>query len=405
MATRTATEDGLPPVLMPDIDFSRGEIPDLHERITELRREGPVVRVMFHGAPTWFILDHDVLTDAFLDIENMDPAQGYLEIAAPTMGRTVQTMSGDEHLLHRSLVNHPFLPKQVRGYVESIFEPVAHELLDQIVDNRVIDFVQAFMRPYPFRIITRLLGVPISDEPLLLQWSEKLFDYPWDPEGALEAKENFTRYVQPIIDARRTEPRDDIISILAHVEKDGNRLSDDEILAFVRLLFPGGYDTTYRVGSSMFSYVLQRPDLKEAALRSEEERDAIVNETLRIQTSTATLPRKASGDREIGGARIRKGDWMIFGITAANRDPKVFPEPERFDHRRKGTKNRILSFGRGRHLCIGMHLARRDLEVALRIVLERFPDMELVEKPEYVNGLGMIRGAKRLMVRPFGANA
>ena len=113
------------------------------------------------------------------------------------------------------------------------------------------------------------------------------------------------------------------------------------------------------------------------------------------------LPRMATGDIKLGGAHIKKGDWVLFGITAANRDPKVFPDAHRFD---PGRDNReLITFGRGVHFCLGMHLARRELETALRVVFERFPDIRLKPgaKVEYVGGV--LRGPRELWVQPYGA--
>jgi cytochrome P450 len=388
-------------MLMSEVDFARDEVPDLHDRLDKLRAHGPVVRVKFHDNPTWLILGHKELKDAFFDNEAFDAGEGYMQIAAPSLGKTIMTMSGDEHRINRALITKPFLPNKIRNYIEPIFEPVAHELLDRMPDTGEVEFTQAFTKPYPFKIITRLLGIPVEDDELLLQWAEKLFDYPWDPEGALQAKDAFTTYLEPIIEARRATPRDDLISMLAAAEQDGERLDNEEILSFVRLLFPAGSDTTYKIGGSLFARVLADPELKAKALDGQKERDAIVNEALRLEAPTALLPRLASGDRELGGVTIRKGEWVIFGITASNHDSAVFPESRHFDSAR-GNRSKNLTFGRGMHVCLGQHLARRDLEVALRIVLTRYPDMQLsTTKPvEYLSPV--LRGPRELWVRPHG---
>ena len=262
---------------------------------------------------------------------DLDPSDGYRIIAAPSMGRTLQTMAGDEHRVNRASVSALFMPLKVRSYVEAMIEPIAHELMDRIVGQREVEFVQAFTRPYPFTVITRLLGIPVSDEAMLLQWAVKLIDFPWDPEGALKAKTGFDAYMQGIIDARRARPMDDFVSLLVKTEFEGQTLDDERILSFFRLLFPAGSDTTYKNAGSLFACVLADPEFRAQAMRGNKDREALVAEGLRWQTPTAMLPRMATGNIKLGDAHIKKGDWVLFGITAANNDPKVFSNPRKFD--------------------------------------------------------------------------
>jgi cytochrome P450 len=389
------------PVLMPDLDFAHDEALDLHDRLATLRQHGPVVPVRYHGDRVWLILDHALLKQAFEDYAHFDPARGYSIIAEPSQGRTIQTMTGDEHRISRILVAPPFMPARIRAMIEPLMAPIANELLDRIAGESEVDFVPAFTRPYPFLVITRLLGIPVDDEAQLLEWAVKLIDFPWDPEGAVKAKDDFYAYMQRVIDVRRAAPRDDFISMLVQAEYEGERLSDERILSFLGLLFPAGSDTSYKNAGSLFACVLSDPALRERALQSDRDREQIVTEALRWQPPTALLPRMASADVELGGVSIRQGDWTLFGITAANSDPAVFPDPRRFDPDRDNRD--ILTFGRSSHFCLGTHLARRELETALRVVLERFPRMRL--KPgapvEFVGAV--LRGPRALIVEPNGA--
>jgi cytochrome P450 len=387
--------------LMPEVDFAYDEVPNLHELLDELRPHGPVAPVKYLGQPVWLILDHAVLDQAFNDLENFDPRDGYNVISAPSMGQTLQTMTGEEHRVNRASVAAPFLPAKVRSYVEGLIEPIAHELMDRIAGRREVEFVQAFTRPYPFTVITRLLGIPVSDEAILLEWAVKLIDFPWDPEGAMQAKHGFDSYMQGILDDRRRNPTEDFVSMLVKAEFEGAKLDDERIMSFFRLLFPAGSDTTYKNAGSLFACVLADPDIRARALRSDKDREAIVAEGLRWQAPTALLPRMATGDTVLGGVPVRKGDWMLFGITAANNDPKVFPEPRRFDPSRDNRA--LISFGRGVHFCLGMHLARRELETALRVVLERCPDIRLKPGTKVEHIGGVLRGPRELWVQPHGA--
>jgi cytochrome P450 len=359
------------------------------------------VRVKYLGAPVWAILDHAELNQAFNDLEHFDPGDGYRIISAPSMGNTLQTMKGEEHRISRSQVAAPFLPASVRSYVEKMIEPIARELMDRIAGQREVEFVQAFTRPYPFTVITRLLGIPVNDEAMLLEWAVKLIDFPWDPQGALKSKAAFDAYMQGIIDDRRRNPIDDFVSNLVRAEFEGQKLDDERILSLFRLLFPAGSDTTYKNAGSLFACVLADPEIRAQAMHGDKDRAAIATEGLRWQAPTAMLPRMATGDIKLGGAHIKKGDWVLFGITAANRDPKVFPDPNRFDPSRDNRE--LISFGRGSHFCLGMHLARRELETALRVVFERYPDIRLKPGAEVEFVGGVLRGPRELWVQPYGA--
>lgn len=316
------------------------------------------------------------------------------------MGKTMQTMAGDEHRINRGLVSRPFFPAQVRAMIEPLMESQAQLLLDEMAKQDEVDIVEAFARPYPFKIITRLLGIPIHDDGNFLVWALKIIDYPWDPEGALKAKQEFDEYMIPLIDSRRAEPADDIISILATAEVEGAQLTNEEILSFCRLLFPAGSDTTYKNMGSLLSAILGDATLQESVLAGDKEREAIVQEGLRWQPPTAILPRMCSKDTQLGGVQIKNGDWVLFGITAANSDPKVFEDPRTF-HPERSNKN--MAFGHGVHFCLGSHLARSELETGIKLIFERFPNMCMVEGKPVEITQAVIRGVKELWVHPNGA--
>lgn len=387
--------------LRPEIDFAYDDLPDLHDVLDDLRQAGPVVPVRFHEQTAWLVLSHAELGQAFADNVHFDPAPGYLERTEEPMGRTLLALTGDEHRTTRAMVAAPFMPARVRAYVEPLIEPIVHELLDRIEGQDEVEFVSAFTRPFPFTVITRLLSIPVADEALFLKWAVKLIDHPWDPTGAMEAKAGFDAYMEALIEDRRRHPKDDFITMLVRSEFEGRKLDNERILSLFRLLFPAGSDTTYKNGGSLFAAVLCDPAVRALAVNgSDADRAAIVTEGLRWQAPTALLPRMAPVDADLGGVRIKAGDWMLFGITAANHDPTVFKEPRRFDPSRANRE--LISFGRGTHFCLGMHLARRELETALRLVFERFPAIRLTPgKPvEFVSAI--LRGPRELWVQPYG---
>ena len=388
----------LPP-LLPDVDFAYDALPQLHQVLDQLRPHGSVVPVIYHRQPAWLILGYEQLRQAFSDEEHFECARAYRIHSEPSMGKTIQTMSGEQHRINRALVSRPFFPRQIRALVEPLLASQARLLLDEIQGQELVDLVQAFARPYPFKIITRMLGIPIHDDEQCLSWALKIIDFPWDPEGALQAKAEFDDYLLPLIAARRQAPADDVISVLALAEIEGQQLDDEEILSFCRLLFPAGSDTTYKMLGSLLYAILETPGMKQLAQGSDEQRHALVQEGLRWQPPTALLPRMCSQDTQLGGAHIREGDWVLFGITAANNDPEVFTNPREFNPERS---NKNLAFGHGEHFCLGSHLARQELECAIELLFQRFPDMELSSEHPVEITQAVLRGPKSLWVKPQG---
>ena len=386
-------------MLMPEIDFAHDPVPNLHELLAELRTHGPVVPVRYHGTRTWLISSFELLSRAFADEVHFQSAATYLIHAEPAAGLTLQTMAGEEHRINRALVSRPFFPREVRTAIEALIEPTAHELLDAIEGQEEIDIIPAFARPFPFRVITRLLGIPLTDEKRLLDWALKLIDYPWDPEGAVRARHDFADYLKPFLDERRVNPGTDVISTLATAEFEGQRLSDEEIYSFARMIYPAGSDTAYKNGGSLLYAILSDPALRAQVGESDKARESIVQEGLRWEPPVALLPRICSADITLGGVDIKAGDWTLFGISAANSDPDVFSDPRRFDPSRT---HRNLVFGHGVHFCLGSHLARRELETAIKLVFERFPRMCLAPGRSVEVIGGVLRGPKELWVRPYG---
>lgn len=247
-------------------------------------------------------------------------------------------------------------------------------------------------------MITRLLDFPPTDFEQLKRWGDGLIDFPWNPEFAQQASREFTAYLKPIIDERRRSPGEDLLSSLATTEVDGESLEDEEIYSFIRLLFPAGADTTYRGLGSMFYAVLRDREVWQAVREDPACIPAVVQEALRWEGPTALLPRFAPKDVRWAGCEIPAGSEVIFGITSANRDERVFADPERFDPWRKERES--LSFGHGLHFCLGSHLARREMEVSLRVLSERLPDLRLHAEAEAGVGIAgtVLRGPTALPV-------
>jgi len=381
--------------LFPEIDFATDELPHLHAILAKIRASRRVAPVRYHGVTTWLIAGHKELVEAFSDEEHFLSAAMYEIHAQPVMGKTLQCMSGNEHRVNRLLVSGAFLPSRVKSYTDRILVPIAHELIDGFIDRGEVELVGAFTRPYPFRVITRLLGLPLEADEKFLDWALELINYPWDPERALAASREFTSYLTPLVAERRRAPGEDLLSLLATEEVEGQRLTDEEIFSFVRLLFPAGSDTSYKALGSILYALLTHPEARQRLLDDPAERRWVVEEGLRWEAPVALLPRMCSKTTVLGGVEIEAGTPVLFGITAANRDPEQYPDPDRFDPSRR---EQNLSFGHGEHFCLGSHLARRELEVAVGTLVERLPGLRLIDA-DAVRIIGaVLRGPAELRV-------
>lgn len=371
------------------------EVPGFHRLLADLRAEGPVAEVNFRGFAAWAVLGHAEVQEAFRDEVVFSPRITQEVNTFPVMGRNLMGMEGAEHRAHRALVSPAFRRVPVARSVERILRPLCHELVDDIAADGAADLVASFSSRLPFAVIARLLGIPTEDEPTLKRWALALISYGWDEEGARAASAEFVEYLRPVLAARRRNPSDDLVSTLVNATFDGRRLEEEELFSFLRLLFPAGADTTYLALGSMLTGLLTHPD-ELAELRADPHRSGgAVEETLRWEGPTALLPRITAVDAVFGGVEIPAGSVVLLGITAANRDPAVFPDPDRFDLDRDNQHH--VAFGFGNHFCLGAHLARAEMRVGLEVLLERLDDLRLEREPRMLGAV--LRGPDAVEVR------
>lgn len=380
----------------PDIDFGTADVPDLEALMADLQAQGKrVVKIRYIGESAWLILRHKELYDAFMDSAHFPCSAAHLRHSSPVMGKSILCLDGDEHRIKRSLVAGAFLPSKVRGYTELLLRPIANRLIDGFAGRKELDLVAEYTRRLPVLVITGLLGVPAGNERKLIEWIEGLFSYPWNPQLALKARDEVTAFFLPIIHARRAEPREDLISMIVASEFEGHRLTDEEVLAFVRLLFPAGADTTYLALGSLMNHVLADDGLRAQVQTDRSRIPKVVDEALRLYNTTAFLPRYTETGIDYEGAHIPPNSWVLFGIRPANRDPEVFPDPDRFDPERD--RKRSLTFSIGPHACLGMHLARAEMNVSLELLLARLPGLRLRDGRAPMTN-AVLRGVRHLPV-------
>ena len=388
------------PLKRDDLDFGIHQFPgeELHQSLTQLREAGPLVETRFMNMPAYAITRYEPLLAAFRDGERFPPERIYQMMFEPICGRTFQTMTGRDHVIRRRLATPAVRADAVRKQDENQIISLANELIDDFPSDGEVDFVKHFTQLFPFIIISRLLGVPRDAEREFHRWAQALLRFAEDHARAVAANAELTAYLQPIVAARRSKPRNDIISDLVHAEVDGKRFTDDEVLSHVRLIFSAGAGTVHDAMGNLFYHLLLRPDLWEAIKRDPSMRFGVVEELLRFETSVPVLPRtSAAHSIEFESVTIPPNSFMLFAIASANRDPDFFPDPHAFKTDRP-PKPIMTTFGPGPRACPGMHLARKELALVLDVVLERLPNLKLLDAEAGQPGGAVMRGPQTLPV-------
>ncbi len=310
-----------------------------------------------------------------------------------------------DHTRLRKLVSKAFVPKVVKA-LEPDITALVDALLDKVAGAGHFDVVDDLAHPLPVAVICRLLGVPLEDEPkfsrasaLLVQALDPFISFTGEaPEGFEERMQAglwLREYLRDLLDRRRADPGDDLMSGLIHVEESGDQLTEEEIIATCNLLLVAGHETTVNLIANAILAMLRHP-WQWAALGADASRvSAVVEETMRYDPPVQLMGRVAADDMTIGDTTVVNGDIMMLLLAAAHHDPAAFDRPGEFDPDRESIRH--LGFGKGPHFCLGAPLARLEAAVALSAVTARFPQARLDSEPQYKPNL-TLRGLASLAV-------
>ena len=362
-------------------DVVSGDVRDPYTELARLRREEPVQRIDLsampgeEGKPVFIVYRHQDVIAMLRDNETFSSAI-IIDAFGDVLGRHVMLgMDEPEHGRHRALVSKAFSQKALARWEHGLIARVGNDLIDRFASRGTADLVKEFTFPYPTRIIAGLLGLPEQDFNQFQRWSISLLSFTINPQRGREASKALEGYFAPILTARRREPCDDLISSLAHAEIDGERLTDDEIYSFLRLLLPAGVETTYRaLGNLLFGLLTDHGQLN--AVRTDRNLlPQCVEEAVRWEPPLLTITRVATRDTELGGVQIPAGSSVMPMLGSANRQEDRYPDPDRFDILRPPRAH--AAWGHGVHVCLGMHLARLEMRTALNLLLDRLPGLRL----------------------------
>jgi cytochrome P450 family 142 subfamily A polypeptide 1 len=352
----------------------------------------PVYRWLRENAPVywddasrlWVLSRYHDVVEASKAAEIFSAAQGVLpESDAPV---SIVCMDDPRHLRLRKLVNRGFTPRMV-GLLEPRVRELARGLVDAVAARGACDLVTDVAVPLPLYIIAEMLGIRREDFARFHEWSDRLiavagnYDDPAKVADSTQAYVEYGTYLKDVFEARRREPREDLVTILVRAQQDGmlaedeEAMENDEIVMFMTLLLVAGNETTRNAISGGMLALMENPEQRDLLRRRPELIDSAVEEILRYVSPIICFRRTATAPTEIRGQAIRPDERVLMLYQSANRDEAVFPNPDRFDVARE--PNPHVAFGIGTHFCLGANLARMELRVMVRELVERLPDMRV----------------------------
>ena len=409
---RDFDEPPFDPIRATDLVF--GETVDPHTPLAAVRRKTPVYEghvgevvadptfgtLAAPGQREFLILGYDEVARVASDPEAFLNGPALEQSLKMSVGYTISIMDPPDHGRYRRIFQAAFLPKTIAEWGTDIVTPVINTLLDKFAPKGGGDLVENFIRPYPFQILYRQLALPEQEARVFHRLSVALMLVGGSGEfkaRAIEASAKLSEYFTVLVAQRRRTPGKDLISELIQAETDGEKLSEDLIISFLRQLINAGAETTFQTTSSLLTALLLHPDQMAAVRADRSLVPQAIDEILRWEPPSAMQPRYVARDVTVGGVNIPAGSLVQICFGAATRDEKVFPEPETFNIFRQ--KTRHYGFGYGPHFCIGQHLARIEMQKALNAILDRLPNLRLdADKPPPVITGNTQRHVKHLYV-------
>jgi len=401
----------------------------IHQSFTWLRANNPLGQAKIEGYdPFWVVTKHADILDVSrqnslfhsgdkqttLSTQEGDRQVRKMTGGSPHLVRSLVQMDAPDHPKYRTLTQSWFLPHNIKS-LEGRIRGIARESVgNMLAKGGTCDFVADVALHFPLHVIMEILGVPREDEPRMLMLTQELFGST-DPElgrkadvqdaaKAIETLQavlmDFYNYFAKITAARRAEPRDDLATVIANSQIDGQPISEFEALSYYVIVATAGHDTTSSSTAGAMWALAERP----AEFAKVKENPALipglVDEGVRWMTPVKHFMRSATADTELRGRKIAKGDWLMLCYASGNRDEDVFDDP--FAFRVDRNPNKLLSFGYGAHLCLGQHLAKMEMRILFEELLPHLKSLELAGEPRMSEAV-FVNGPKKLPIR-FAVN-
>ncbi|QGQ97834.1 cytochrome P450 [Paenibacillus psychroresistens] len=343
--------------------------------LNELRQSTPIR--YDNSRDCWDLFNYEDIHRVLKDPATFSSTRG------PGAGTSILLMDPPRHGQMRDLVNKVFTPRAIQELAPRI-QAISDELIQQLHGDDM-DIVRDYATPLPIIVIAELLGVPAEDRHLFKRWSDVLVESAEDSTDAALAKLNqkkdqntleLKNYFQNILEIRRKNPQEDLISSLLKAEIDGKKLTEDEVIIFCVLLLAAGNETTTNLITNSIRILTEEPDIQVELYKSLDSIPSFVEEVLRYYPPVISVGRIAKQDVQIGLQTIKAGEQVTNWIGAANRDPLKFANPNNFEIERK--PNPHMSFGYGIHFCLGAPLARLEAKISLQTLLSHIREIKLV---------------------------
>lgn len=404
--------------------YADGRIAETH---AWLRTNNPVGRVEIEGYdPFWVVTRFDDIRTISRDNVGFHSGERPLVLIdqqseamiralsggkAYMMARSIVQMDPPEHMRYRLLTQSWFMPKNLK-----LLDPRIHAIAARSVEKLrglapVCDFTQDVALHYPLEVIMEILGIPAEDYPFMLRLTQQIFA-PADPDAMPEGLDlsdpefqakaqaattgALSEYFSKVSADRRTNPRDDLSSVIANAEIDGQRISDMDAMGYYITVATAGHDTTSNTTGAIMHGLATVPGLLERVKADLSLIPALVEEALRWASPAKHFMRSVTTDMEFQGRHFKAGDWVMICHASGNQDESRFPDPLSFNIDRP--KGEHLAFGYGAHMCLGQHLGRQEMRILLEHLLPALKSVELAGEPEMMQSR-FVTGFKHLPIR------
>lgn len=373
------------------------------EVLDRVRSESPVFwnAESDHGPAFWSLTNYEDVKAAAWDNHRLSSAQGTQIVNRKVEGggrASLHNMDDPEHAKLRKITISHLRAVKIKEW-QDVIDDVVKRLLDEAAERRSFDFVEVVSARLPMLVLSRVLGVPAEDAPKMVDWTNRMTssdpDHKVDEKSLAEARDELLATFDRLTAERRANPTNDLITVLANAQKDGQLLTSEELAAYYIVLVAAGNETVRHLTSGGILALSETGGWS----RLESNLDSAIEEMFRFVTPVAAMRRTAAVDLEIKGTPIKKGEKVVLWFSAANRDPAVFKDPHRFVLDR--TPNEHLTFGWGVHVCLGMHLARAEVQTFFREVVKRKVRFEVTGNPQRVRH-NVFRGWSSVPVRLVG---
>lgn len=403
----TTAMDRVPPNLVTDFDVYEPSLATpvdvFHQRVAELAAKGPVVYSPAYGGH-WVVTRYKEIQQVLTDPKTFSSYPNNL-VTPADFGKFIPLeLDPPEHTAYRQVLQPLFSPQRMKKLSDDI-RTVVNGLIDEFAPKGQAEFISEFAHELPARIFLALMDWPLEDAALFTEATDVvLFGKPGgtqdeSDQARISAGLTVAGYFQKVIEDRRSNPREDATSKLINTEVElpnGTRLLEDqELILMFYLLLMGGLHTVQGSLAWAIVHLVNNPAQRDLIVADPAVIPRAVEEILRIEAAVAA-GRRATSDVELGGVSIAEGDQLLLMLCSANRDPDAFPHPTDFDINR--SPNRHLSFGAGVHRCLGSHLGRVELTIALEELHRRIPDYQLVESDPPIFHSTQVRGCLRMPI-------